>query len=214
LGPVARFAESLVAEAVLDPDLRREVIAVLEQHATPGRSREIADLLAAGRARTALEAITPCELFVIARRLDAAGHGAQELAAEIARMRREDPARLNYQAISFAFGTPKPTLTGSYRPELLYLRTFPALMGYSSRILAESWESATLYWAALADEVHASPSQLNLLIPEWTQETIERIFASHLQDWPALLRALRSVGRDVRAKAHLKTDTEQEVSLQ
>ena len=25
-------------------------------------------------------------------------------------------------------------------------------MGYSSRILAESWESNMLYWAALADE--------------------------------------------------------------
>ena len=51
-----------------------------------------------------------------------------------------------------AFGTPKPTLANSYRPELLNLRTFPTLMGYSSRILAESWESNTLYWAALADE--------------------------------------------------------------
>ena len=40
-------------------------------------------------------------------------------------------------------------------PELLNLRTFPTLMGYSSRILAESWESNLLYYAALADEIHA-----------------------------------------------------------
>ena len=30
---------------------------------------------------------------------------------------------------------------------------------------------------------------------------VERIFASHLEDWPALLRSLRMVGDDVREKA-------------
>ena len=73
-------------------------------------------------------------------------------------------------------------------------------MGYSSRIMAESWESNTVYWAVLADEVHLPPSQLNVLIPEWTQRVVERIFASHLEDWPALLKSLRIVGDDVRAK--------------
>ena len=60
---------------------------------------------------------------------------------------------MSFTAISRAFGTPKPTLANSYEPELLNLRTFPTLMGYSSRIMAESWESNTLYWAALADEL-------------------------------------------------------------
>ena len=41
-------------------------------------------------------------------------------------------------------------------------------MGYSSRIMAESWESNTLYWVALADQMHIAPPQLNVLIPEWT----------------------------------------------
>ena len=77
---------------------------------------------------------------------------------------------MNYAAISRAFGTPKPTLANSYEPELLNLRTFPTLMGYSSRIMAESWESNTLYWAALADEIGVPPAQLNLRIPEWTAE--------------------------------------------
>ena len=117
------------------------------------------------------------------------------------------------QAISSAFGTPKPTLTNSYRPELLGLRTFPTLMGYSSRILAESWESNTLYWVGLADELHASPAMLNVLIPEWTQKVVERIFASHLEDWPALLRSLRIVGDDVRARARTQTSGEQKASL-
>jgi hypothetical protein len=74
------------------------------------------------------------------------------------------------------------------------------LMGYSSRILAESWESNLLYYAALADQLGLSPAQLNVLVPEWTRDTVERIFATHLEDWPALLRSLRMVGDDVREK--------------
>src|SRR5205085_9737634 len=100
-----------------------------------------------------------------------------------------------------ASGAPKPTLAGSCLPELLSLRTFPTLMGYSSRIMAESWESNLLYYAALADELHMPPSQLNVAVPQWTQLTVQKIFATHLEDWPALLRSLRLVGEDVRSKA-------------
>jgi hypothetical protein len=120
------------------------------------------------------------------------------LLADIRRLTAEAPQQVSAAAISAAFGTPKPTLANSYRTELLNLRTFPTLMGYSSRILAESWESNTLYWAELADETNVRPSQLNVRIPEWTEKLVERIFASHLEDWPALLRSLRAVGDDVR----------------
>jgi hypothetical protein len=120
---------------------------------------------------------------------------------EVKRLTADHPKQVTLAAISRAFGTPKPTLTGSYLPELLNIRTFPTLMGYSSRIMAESWESNLLYYAALADEVHMPPSQLNVAVPEWTQQTVEKIFATHLEDWPALLRSLRWVGDDVRAKA-------------
>ena len=123
------------------------------------------------------------------------------IAGEIIALAKHDPKDLNYTAISRAFGTPKPTLTNSYSPELLNLRTFPTLMGYSSRIMAESWESNLLYYAALADEIHATPSQLNVMIPSWTQQTVESIFATHLDDWPALLRSLRTVGDNARQKA-------------
>jgi hypothetical protein len=89
-------------------------------------------------------------------------------------------------------------------------------MGYSSRIMAESWESNMLYYAALADEVHLAPSQLNVAVPEWTQQTVERIFATHLEDWPALLRSLRLVGDDVRTKYRklMASDEKATASLQ
>jgi hypothetical protein len=121
---------------------------------------------------------------------------------------------VNYAAISRAFGTPKPTLANSYEPELLNLRTFPTLMGYSSRIMAESWESNTLYWAALADELNLAPAQLNLRIPEWTSKLVEEIFASHLEDWPAVLRSLRQVGDEVRAHSHSAVNGDQKVEPQ
>ncbi len=74
-------------------------------------------------------------------------------------------------------------------------------MGYSSRILAESWESNLLFYGALADEIHATPAELNVLVPEWTKQTVQAIFATHLEDWPALLRSLRTVGDSVRDQA-------------
>jgi len=130
------------------------------------------------------------------------------------RLSSEATDQVTPRAISRAFGTPKPTLANSYRPELLNLRTFPTLMGYSSRIMAESWESNNLYWVQLADEIHVSPSQLNVRIPEWTQQLVERIFASHLEDWPAVLRSLRMVGEGVRAKVRPQLAAEQKASMQ
>jgi hypothetical protein len=86
-------------------------------------------------------------------------------------------------------------------------------MGYSSRIMAESWESNLLYYATLADELHAQPSQLNVLVPQWTQKTVEQIFATHLEDWPALLRSLRAVGDDIRTKSRKAAAANQNASL-
>jgi hypothetical protein len=171
------------------------VLSALSEHAPPIRVSEIRAELDAGRARQALEQTTPSEMFHVAQEIASQGGAAAEpIAAEIRREAAEAPGELNYRAISRAFGTPKPTLANSFEPQLLDVRTFPALMGYSSRILAESWESSLLYYAALADDLHVPPAQLNLLVPLWTRETVEHIFATHLEDWPALLRSLRLVG--------------------
>ncbi len=201
-----RFGQAAAAEGALNAARRREFLEELQFHAPPSRTKEVARLLAEGEARDALDRITPSELYAVAAKLS--NDSNHPLAVEIRRMASESPDEINRAAMSKAFGTPKPTLANSYQPELLGLRTFPTLMGYSSRIMAESWESNTLYWATLADEVHLPPSQLNLLIPEWTAKVVERIFASHLEDWPALLRSLRVVGEDVRAKARKQIDAE------
>lgn len=194
------YAETLLAESALNADRRAQVVAALEPHAPPARVRKLDRLLAEGDVKGAEENIIPSEMYLLATQM-APGDKDSPMAANIVKLAAQAPDALSPQAISRAFGTPKPTLANSYRPELLNLRTFPTLMGYSSRILAESWESDTLYYAALADEVHARPEQLNVLIPAWTQQTVQRIFATHLEDWPALLRSLRLVGDDVRQQA-------------
>jgi hypothetical protein len=200
-----RYGRELLAESALDAELRAHVLDSLSLLAPPARTHEVGDLIDRGAVKDAVERVTPSELFSLARDM-ASRQGFADtscILAELRQLAQASPKEVNYAAISRAFGTPKPTLANSYEPELLGLRTFPTLMGYSSRIMAESWESNSLYWAALADELSLPPAQLNLRIPEWTQKLVERIFASHLEDWPAVLKSLRLVGDDVRAHARI-----------
>ncbi len=194
------YGESLLAESVFDPALRARVLDSLSKNAAPARARRVSEEIQAGRVVAALDEVTPAELYILGSEF-APDAKESSIAGEIRRLALENPEQVSLAAISRAFGTPKPTLSNSYGPELLNLRTFPTLMGYSSRIMAETWESNLLYYAALADEIHAHPAELNLLIPAWTQLTVEKIFATHLEDWPALLRSLRAVGDEVRQKA-------------
>ena len=195
------YAETLLAESALNAGRRQIALDAIAQYAMPARVDQVRELLEQGRVNAALDRVMPSELFAIARDLGTGDSSDNPIAAEIRREAAESPRQLNYDTISRAFGTPKPTLANSYSPELLGLRTFPTLMGYSSRILAESWESNLLFYAALADQLYLAPGELNVLVPDWTRQTVERIFATNLEDWPALLRSLRLVGEDVREKA-------------
>jgi hypothetical protein len=38
-------------------------------------------------------------------------------------------------------------------------------------------------------------------VPQWTRHTVEKIFATHLEDWPALLRSMRTVGAEILDKS-------------
>jgi hypothetical protein len=145
--------------------------------------------------------VLPSELYALSTDAALADAPADVASLEIATLRASDDPALSSAAIGATFGTPKPTLTHSYRPCLLYLRTFPTLMGYSSRLLAETWESNGFYYAGLADELGVPADQLDVYVPKWTEATIENIFATHLEDWPALLRSLRAVGKNARRQS-------------
>ncbi len=199
VGMHMRRAEELLAEATLQPAARADLTQAVDRVASPSRAALVMRLVGAGDTRAAIDAMTPSEMYSLAASYTRRGEpqGSPEV-AEIAHFKSLAPDQVSEQAISRAWGTAKPTLANSYRSELLNLRTFPTLMGYSSRMMAESWESNLLYWADIGDQAGVQPAQLNVLVPEWTQKVVERIFASHLEDWPALLKSLRSVGEEVR----------------
>ncbi len=207
VGVHMRFAEELMADAALEPAQREAIARAVYRVANPSRAALIMASIAAGDARGALDRLTPSEMYAIADGIARArmgttpdGASASPELAEVVRLQSLAPDQVSEAAISRAWGTPKPTLANSYRQELLNLRTFPTLMGYSSRIMAESWESNLLYWADVGDQTGVQPPQLNVLVPEWTQKVVERIFASHLEDWPALLKSARSVGEELRTQ--------------
>ena len=209
-----RYGRELLAEAALDESAREAAMVELGRLAAPARTAQLRALIERGQVKEAVDQVTPAELFWLSRALEPARAGDRSsVRAQIERLSREASSQVSLAAISRAFGAPKPTLATSYRPELLNVRTFPTLMGYSSRILAESWESNNLYWVALADELSLRPAQLNVRIPQWTRELVEHIFASHLEDWPALLRSLRAVGDDVREHARAAS-ADQKAALQ
>jgi hypothetical protein len=194
-----RVAEDLLADAVFEPSQREALSKSVFRVANPARAAAVMSFVEAGDVRSAIDTLTPAEMYSMATELARGSESISPAAVEIAHLRSSAPDKVSEAAISRAWGTPKPTLANSYRPELLNLRTFPTLMGYSSRIMAESWESNLLYWADVSDQLGVQPDQLNVLVPEWTQKVVERIFASHLEDWPALLRSVRSVGEELRA---------------
>lgn len=205
-----RLARSLLAQSAVDSGLAMQLRPFLRARVEPSRIWKIRDHFGQGRVREGLAVMTPAELFDLAHRLRAAQGGAlvktgEPFLAAIQELEDRDAERFSERRIARQFGMPHPRLAHSYRLELLNVPLFPTLMGYSSRILAESWESNNLFWAALSDELHIAPTRLSTLIPEWTQRTLERIFATHLDDWPALWRSLRMIADQVRDESGQRT---------
>ena len=89
-------------------------------------------------------------------------------------------------------------LAQNFACELLNVPPFPAFGGSSSRLLGESWDSTNLYWARLADEKGYPPVTLNRLVPELTRHMVANIFATDIEDWLALTRAMKETGEDFR----------------
>jgi hypothetical protein len=214
-----RLSEELIARAALEPALYESIFNRLRRKVEPARLYKVRDAVRRGHVQRGIGLLTASEMFHLALGMDHLGQDKDPatlgpIEAEIARLQTVMPDKLTYSRVSRLFGVPHPRLAGSYRPTLLNVPLFPTLMGHSSRILAESWESSNLYWATLADEFHITPSRLNLLVPRWTQKSLERIFATHLDDWPALWRSMRIVGADYSRRARQEIAQVVEASIQ
>jgi hypothetical protein len=198
-----RTGEELLTAAAQDEALRKQVLDILSERMTPQRSERIEKALRAGAAEEALSRVMPGETFYLAAEFrqkfpEQTNHWAKA-GEELQDLSTHYPDEVSWKRLSEDFGVPHPALAQSYSRELLIVKPFPAFMGYSSRLLAESWDSNNLYWARLADEQGYSPAMLNRLVPELTYRMVEKIFATDFEDWPAMLRAMRETGDEFRS---------------
>jgi hypothetical protein len=196
------FGEELLSAGADNEQLRRKVMDVLSDRIPPQRLRGVEEDLSAGRRDQALSRLSPAEDFYLAaefrQRFPGEVTNWGKAGQDLAKLSQVDPQAVSWKRLSEDFGVPHPALAQTYAPELLAMKPFPTFLGYSSRLLAESWESNNLYWARLADQFDYPPAMLNRLAPELTHRMVEKIFATDLEDWPALLRALRETGEEFR----------------
>jgi hypothetical protein len=197
-----RAGEELVSSAATNGELRAKVIGILSDRMSRQKTSRLDDSLGSGHAAETLAQLTPADTFYLTaefrRRFPDVTGVWGPLGQELDRLAHDYPDEVSWDRLSRDFGVPHRTLAQSYARELLNVKPFPAFAGYSSRLMAESWDSNNLYWARLADEMSYAPVTLNRLVPELTRRMVGKIFATDFEDWPALLRAMRETGEDFR----------------
>ena len=199
-----RTGEELLANSAEKEELRGEVLAILSDRMLPQSLERVDQALRTGHITELAGTITPADCFYLAAefrsRFPEKTNAWAAAGQELDDLNRKHPQEISWERLSRDFGVPHPTLSHTYSLELLNLAPFPAFSGYSSRLMAESWDSSNLYWARLADEAGLSPVMLNRLVPELTRRMVEKISATDFEDWPALLRAMRETGEEYRQR--------------
>jgi len=198
-----KSGEEILTAAAKDPQLKTKVITILSDRMTPRRLERTEEALQSQADLAAfLPRMMPADNFYLAAEFrrkypaDAASFGTAS--QQLDNLCRQYPTDASWDRLSRDFGVPHPTLARTYSREVLNVKPFPAFGGYSSRLFGESWESSNLYWARLVDEMGYSPVTLNLLAPQLTRYMTAKIFATDLEDWPALLRAMQETGDEFR----------------
>jgi hypothetical protein len=197
-----RGGEELLTGAAKDEKLRESVVEILTDGLLPQRLEQVETALRTGHEDEALALVAPAENFYLAaeyrRRYPSEKYNWGPAGKELDDLIVRFPAETNVARISEDFGVPHPALAQNYGRELMNMKPVPTFLYYSSRLMAESWDSGNLYWGRLADEMGYSPVTLNVLVPQLTRRMVEQTFASHLEDWSAVLRAMRETGEEFR----------------
>lgn len=197
-----RAGEELLTAAATDAELRENVLTILADRMGPERlARTRGALQKASSAKDLVAQAVPAEMFCLAvefRKRFPGQAAATPAGRELENLVQKEPADSNSDRLSADFGTPHPTTRFSHSRTLVCTKPLPAFSGSASRLLAESWESNNLYWARLADEMGYPPVMLNVLVPTLTRHMVANIFASNIDDWPALLRAMQLTGSEFR----------------
>ena len=191
-----------MAASTNDAHLRETVMNILSDRMLPQRAEQVEAAISSGHMEELPSLVAPAESFYLAAEYREKFPGSTEhfgpAGKELEQLTLKDPSEVGWDRLSEDFGVPHPALEHSYALELLNMKPVPTFLNYSSRLLAESWDSNNLYWARLADEMGYPPVMLNLLVPQLTLRMVEKTFASHLEDWPAVLRAMRETGQEFR----------------
>src|SRR5271154_6442736 len=197
-----RAGDEMLAASMKNDELRAKATSILADRMIPQRAAQLDATLRAGQLSDVTSQITPADSFYLTaefrRRYPDDSSAGGTAGRELQDLSRDHPAEITWARLSQDFGVPHPVLAHSYARELLNVRPFPMFQGYSSRLLAETWDSTNLYWARLADEMGYPPVTLNRLAPELTERMVAKIFATDLNDWPAILRAMRETGEEFR----------------
>ncbi len=196
-----RAGEEILSTAATDGIVRQRTLDILSDRVPPQRLGYIETALLARRSADALAAVTPADTFFVVaefRRRFPDAVPASAAAKELQALAACCAADVNADRLARDFGAPHPVLAYSYSTELLNLKTFSSFMNFPSRLLAESWESNNLYWARLLDEKGLPPVMLNQLAPQLTLQMTQQIFATDVEDWAAVLRAMRETGEEFR----------------
>ena len=194
-----RAGDELLLAAARDVKLRTQVLSVLSDRMYPERLSWMEQALLSQNPSRILSGFTPADSFYLAAaflqkhpaEFDSISDAAREL-------KSIPPDRVNEARLSLAFGVVHPVLQNSYGLALVNVRPFPPLSGKYGRLMAECWDSANLYWARIADEKGYDPVVLNRVVPQLTHRMVERIYASDVEDWSAMLRALQETGAEFR----------------
>jgi hypothetical protein len=198
-----RAGEELLRDSATDPQLKAKVISILSDRMTPSALEKTESALRSKDSVPALRSrMLPADSFYLAsefrKRYPQEAAKSGPAGQELDEISQKSPSDCNPTRLSSDFGVPHPILFFSNSRSLVNGKPFPLFGGNASRLLAESWESNNLYWARLADEMGYSPVTLNILAPTLTRHMITNIFASNIDDWPALARAMEETGEEFR----------------
>ncbi len=198
-----KLGEEVLSASANNAPLREKVTAILSDRLEPRRMSELELAMQRPDGMTAmLPRIMPADTFYLGVQFekrypaDAASAGAS--GQQLADLAQRYPAEIDSERLSRDFGIPHPTLAQNDARELLNVKPFPFYGVFSSRLFGESWQSGNLYWARLADEMGYSPAMLNRLVPDLTRQLVSKIFATDLEDWPAVLRAMHQTGDELK----------------
>ena len=204
LHAVALYQESgeeLMSAARANEEVRSGVLEILSDQVGARRLEEI-ERGTSPKAEESHVSLMPSETFYLAEELlrrspaevAAAGPAGKQLAALAA----SNPGPLDPGRLSADFGVSHLTLARTNARELLHVQPFPFSTGSTNRTFAESLESNNLYWARLADESGYPPVVMNRLTPELTRHMVAKIFATNMEDWPAVMRAMQATRDDLQ----------------